>query len=140
MNFFKGRYGLDLLSLFLLVLGIILNIFDFTRIFAVALMFLVIFRLLSKNTYARRSESDKFNYYLDKLLRKFGLSLPYYLKDFTPMNLYTLYNNMKSFTEEKKLYKITKCPKCKQKLRLPRGKGSIVVTCKKCNNKFDLKT
>lgn len=140
MNFLKGRYGLDLLSLFLLILGMILNIFDYTRIFAVALMFIVIFRLLSKNFYNRRAESDKFNFYLDKLLKKFGYSLPYYLKEFTPRNMYTLHTKVKAWSDEKKLYKIKKCPKCKQKLRLPRGKGKIVVTCKKCSHKFDLKT
>ena len=37
-------------------------------------------------------------------------------------------------------YKITKCPNCNQKLRLPRGKGKIVVTCKKCLTKFDFRT
>lgn len=140
MKFLKGCYGLDLLSLTLFTLSLIFNLFKSTFILSLALVLIVIFRFISKNIYARRNESDKFNFYLDKLLKKFGVSLPYYLKEFNLSNLATFIYKFKASTEERKLYKITKCPKCKQKLRLPRGKGKIVVSCKKCNSKFDFKT
>ena len=32
------------------------------------------------------------------------------------------------------------CPKCKQTVRVPRGKGKIVITCPKCKEKFTKKT
>ncbi len=36
--------------------------------------------------------------------------------------------------------KVYKCPKCKQALRVPRGKGKILITCQSCGHKFQKKT
>ena len=33
-----------------------------------------------------------------------------------------------------------KCPKCRQQVRVPRGKGKIYITCPKCQEKFIKKT
>ena len=32
------------------------------------------------------------------------------------------------------------CPKCRQPVRVPRGKGKIMITCPKCKEKFQKKT
>ena len=32
------------------------------------------------------------------------------------------------------------CPKCRQPVRVPRGKGKIMITCPKCGEKFQKKT
>ncbi len=32
------------------------------------------------------------------------------------------------------------CPKCKQTVRVPKGKGKIAITCPKCKEKFTKKT
>ena len=32
------------------------------------------------------------------------------------------------------------CPKCRQSVRVPRGKGKIAITCPKCGEKFIRKT
>lgn len=32
------------------------------------------------------------------------------------------------------------CPRCNQRVRVPRGKGKIVITCPKCREKFTRKT
>jgi tRNA(Ile2) C34 agmatinyltransferase TiaS len=37
-------------------------------------------------------------------------------------------------------YRIEKCPSCGQLLRLPKNKGTILVTCSKCQEKFQIKT
>ena len=37
---------------------------------------------------------------------------------------------------EAKLFRFFKCPVCKQKLRVPKGKGKVEITCPKCGNKF----
>jgi len=37
-------------------------------------------------------------------------------------------------------YRVEKCPKCSQALRLPKNKGTILVTCSKCETKFKIKT
>lgn len=41
---------------------------------------------------------------------------------------------------ERRNYKHLTCPQCMQKLRVPRGKGKIMVTCTRCRNKFTTKT
>lgn len=32
------------------------------------------------------------------------------------------------------------CPRCRQQLRVPRGRGKIVITCPKCRHEFVKKT
>ena len=38
-----------------------------------------------------------------------------------------------------KKYRYFTCPKCKQRLRVPRGVGNVTITCKSCGTKFDKK-
>ena len=42
--------------------------------------------------------------------------------------------------EERRKYKVFICPTCKQKLRVPRGKGKISISCPKCGTSFIKKT
>jgi RNase P subunit RPR2 len=37
-------------------------------------------------------------------------------------------------------YKYLICPQCTQRLRVPRGKGRIRVTCTRCGNVFETKS
>ena len=37
-------------------------------------------------------------------------------------------------------HKYFACPKCKQSVRVPKGKGKIAITCPKCREKFVKKT
>ena len=37
-------------------------------------------------------------------------------------------------------YRYYDCPGCHQRLRVPKGKGQITVTCPKCHTKFDAKS
>ena len=140
MNFLNGAYGIDLLSLFLILLSCILNIWDVTRIFSIILLVYAFYRAFSKKIYKRREEYNIFYTYANKLLSKFGKSLPYNIPVYDLNNLSGSLNKLKSYYYEKKNYKITKCPNCSQKLRLPRHKGKIVVTCKRCSTKFDFRT
>lgn len=37
-------------------------------------------------------------------------------------------------------HKYFDCPKCRQPVRVPRGKGKIMITCPKCREKFQRKS
>lgn len=51
-----------------------------------------------------------------------------------------LFNRSLNDVKTHKNYKYFHCPNCKQKLRVPRGKGKIRVTCSKCGTQFEKKT
>lgn len=140
MNFLQGRYGVDFLSLLLILLSSILNIFYITRFFALIILIFAIYRAFSKKIYKRKEEYNVFFTYTNKFLKKFGKSLPYNLPVYDLNNLSIYSETLKKRVIEFKNYKVTRCPNCNQKLRLPRKKGKIIVTCKKCGNKFDFKT
>lgn len=140
MKFLQNTYGFDLLSTFLIFLSSILNIWSLTRALGYLILIYAIYRAFSKNIYKRRQEYNIFYTYVNKLFNKFGKSLPYNLPVLNLNNLTLVFNKTKYWYNQQKQYKITSCPNCKQKLRLPRGKGKILVTCKKCSTKFDFKT
>ncbi|MBB6716084.1 hypothetical protein [Clostridium gasigenes] len=140
MNFFKNTYGFDMFSVFLILLSSIFSIWDFTKYLGVALLLFAIYRAFSKDIYRRKMELNKFTIYANKLLGKFGKKLPSSVPNLDLNSLSVAINQIKLSMAQKKKYKIIKCPSCKQKLRLPRKRGKIVVTCKKCSNKFDSRT
>ena len=124
-NFIYGRYGVDQLSRFMLVVTFVLCILSFfTRGFAdsllstviLILIILVYFRMFSKNIYKRASENEK---YL-KLISGFKSSV----------------NSDPHLKEQKKYYRFFKCPGCGQKIRIPKGHGKIEIRCPKCSHKF----
>ena len=118
----QGRYGSDELSKFLTGVGmalIILNLITRVRIFNLLFwvcLFYAYFRMFSKNYSARYAENQKF------------LSMKNQLK-------YKWERN-KNLHEQKKIYHIYSCPYCKQKIRIPKGKGTIIITCPKCKQEF----
>lgn len=121
-RFMQGRYGSDELSKFLTGLGmvlIILNILTRSRIFNLLFwvcLFYSYFRMFSKNYSARYAENQKFLGLKNQLRYKV--------------------ENHKKLREQKKIYHIYSCPYCKQKIRIPKGKGTIIVTCPKCKQEF----
>lgn len=140
MNFFKGSYGFDMLSVFLILISSIFNIWDVTKLLGIALVLIALYRAFSKDIFRRKMELSKFTNFANKILSKFGKKLPSAMPNLDLNSLLMAFSQIKMSMEQRKRYKIIKCPSCKQKLRLPRGKGKIVVTCKKCSNKFDSRT
>lgn len=125
-NFMRGRYGVDQLSLALLILYFILTIIvtAFRIPFGGYVTMLIIiwcwFRILSRNTYKRAQENAKF---MGKI--------------------YPIQNKLKTKRKEwkeRKTHKFFTCPNCKQRLRVPKGRGTITITCPKCKTKFDKRT
>ncbi len=121
-----GRYGQDELGKFILSLSLILliiNLFVKTAALSAAALVLIIYsyyRIFSRDVSARYAENKKFLTSLDPLRRKF----------FSSKNKY----------DNRKVYKYIKCPKCKFEMKVPKNKGKIRVTCKKCGEKFIVKS
>lgn len=127
MKFMYGRYGNDELNQFLVKLvfiNLILSLFvrgssflsDLFYYFSIILLVFMYYRIFSKNYSKRYSEkiayleySNKIKVYLDK-------------------------NNKEK--SQRKEFRFYKCPSCKQKVRVPRGKGKISIHCPKCGVDF----
>lgn len=122
MEFMQGRYGADQLSKFLTGAGLVcavLTLLTGWRIFYGLFWILLIysyFRMFSKNHMARYQENQKFLGWKNRIT--------YW------------WSNRKKIREQKKIYHIYSCPFCKQKIRIPKGKGSIIITCPKCKQEF----
>ena len=125
-NFMYGRYGIDKFSIVLVIIGFILSLFlrfvniPFVILIAYIPLCIALFRILSKNSYKRQIENQKF-------LRIYYPSSQWFKKK---------YNHFK----EMQTHKFYKCPNCSQQLRVPRGRGKIEITCPKCKNNFIKKT
>ena len=121
-RFMQGRYGSDELSKFLsgtAMVLIILNLLTKSSIFNLLFWGCLIysyFRMFSKNYSARYAENQKFLALKNKWTYK--------------------WENQKRMREQKKIYHIYSCPYCKQKIRIPKGKGTIIITCPKCKQEF----
>ena len=121
-RFMIGRYGVDELSKFMVITAVILwvlNIFVDSRFFyswGMLILVLAYVRMFSKNVHKRYQENQKYLEIKSKVLARF--------------------RKEKSNMEQRKTHHIYKCPTCKQKIRIPRGKGRICITCPKCKTEF----
>lgn len=124
-RFMTGRYGMDQLNTAMMVLYIILYvIYLFTRwvildFIVLVLLFVTIFRMLSRNLERRRAENTRFLQLVRPVLRKF--------------------KSCRSRMQDKE-HRYFKCPNCGQQMRVPRGKGRITVHCRSCGATFEEKS
>ena len=124
IKFMKDRYGIDELYKFLLLICfvlIVINTFisnNIIRLFEVLLIVIIFYRYMPKNIKLRKKENDKYLEIKDKIIKLFD------------------YNKKKYKDRNTHMYK--KCPKCKQKIRLPLKKGKHTVKCPNCGNRFDV--
>lgn len=125
-KFMAGRYGVDQLSIFLIVVSLITLIIsrvfklNFLNIISLVLLVYAYYRAFSKKVYKRSFENTKF------------LNATYPIRS----KFRSLVNKVKGLKE----YKYFKCSECNQEVRVPRGKGKIVLTCPKCKNKMTRRT
>ena len=124
--FMYGRYGNDELTKFLMIASLVLLIISMIpflwpiSILPLALMGWSTFRSLSRKFDKRRRE------------------LNYYLRIKKPVvNFFKLSRNK---WRDRKTHIYFKCKKCKAVLRVPKGKGSIVVICTRCKDRIEKKT
>lgn len=124
IKFMKDRYGIDELYKFLLLICFVLLVINtfvsnnIIRLFEVLLNVIIFYRYMSKNIKLRKKENDKYLEIKDKIIKLFD------------------YNKKKYKDRNTHMYK--KCPKCKQKIRLPLKKGKHTVKCPNCGNRFDV--
>ena len=125
-QFMVGRYGVDEFSRFLLrfavammIVNLIIRIPVLNTVVLLLLVY-VYFRMFSRNIQGRYRENLKYK------------ELTWKIRSFL--------TSKKNQAADLKANHIYKCPKCGQKIRIPRGKGKIIVTCPKCKNEFEKKS
>ena len=121
-RFMAGRYGTDALNQFLSIVSIVLllvalltrvNLFTWV---GMGVLIWCYYRTFSRNIPKRTEENYKF----------------YTLKQ----QLEGKVRSLKEQWANRKLYHYYRCPQCRQKLRMPRGRGRIQISCPRCGTQF----
>ena len=121
-RFMAGRYGNDQLNQFIFIVAIISTVLEIiTRqslfyTLTLVLLILAYVRVFSRNINKRYEENMKFLQKKDAILNKF--------------------RRQKYYAAQRRNFHIYTCPQCKQKIRIPKGKGKISITCPKCRTSF----
>lgn len=117
-RFMAGRYGTDKLNMYILGAGVILCLLSlFIPVALVDLVLTVLSYGLMIWAISRTFSRNTYKRYQEN--RKFLLFLDR-VKD--------------------RQHRHFSCPKCRQPVRVPRGKGKIAIKCPKCGEKFIRKT
>ena len=121
-RFMQGRYGTDDFYKFLFwvaLIGIVINWFvkkPALNLVVTLILVYAMYRVLSKNHSARYAENQR------------------YLQATAKIRYW--FDQQKKLMEERKYHHIYTCPKCRQKIRIPTGKGKIMIRCPKCHHEF----
>lgn len=120
-----GRNGADQLALATMWGGLILWILNgllhwfIFYIGSLALMGYTLFRIFSRRIDKRRAENARFLNRVRPLQHKASA--------------------WRTRAQDKE-HRYFRCPNCKQQMRVPRGKGRIQVTCRRCGITFEIKS
>ena len=117
-RFMAGRYGTDKLNTLILGIGLVLCLVSIFVPVSMVNLVLVLLSYLFMGTAIFRSLSR--NTYKRYQENRRYLALRSRMKD--------------------KTHKYYRCPKCRQRTRVPKGKGKIAITCPQCKEKFIKKT
>ncbi len=130
-DFFNNRYGIDNLSIALIIISMLFVRYKYIWFFGVVLIGMAVFRILSKNRNKRLNELQIYNKFIYQIITFLN-------KIFDPLikKIKVYYTHFK----QRKYYKFLKCPECKNQLRLPKNKGMLKATCPVCKFKFLVKT
>ena len=124
--FMYGRYGTDELSKFLMILALILMVISWLPnlglVYFAALAFMgwSLLRTFSRKLDKRRRERERYLRLQKPIANFFKLS--------------------KNKWRDRKTHVYFKCKKCRAVLRVPKGKGSIVVICTRCKDRIEKET
>lgn len=125
-QFMQGRRGIDQFGRFLIMsVGILMllsmlfrgspTIYRIVYYTSIVVLVYSYFRMMSRNIYKRQQENSRYLSIVEK------------------------FTHRKTFNErrhEREAYSFFKCPTCGQKMRAPKGRGTIRVTCNRCGNEF----
>ncbi len=121
-RFMMGRYGADQFGQLLMGISVVLLLIslfsrlDIFYILALGLMGYEYYRMMSKQVDRRYEENQRFMNWRYRIVVK--------------------WNRKKEHFKQRKVYHFYKCPSCRQKVRVPKGKGKICITCPKCKTEF----
>ncbi len=130
-RFMYGRRGGDQLSLALMAVGILLTlvssivswfaikttayvVYVILQVISTAVFVLAVWRMFSRNIPARERENQKF------------------------LGVWRRFTGW--FKRDRKNFVYLNCADCKASLRVPKGKGTMIVTCPKCGREMRIKT
>lgn len=122
MQFMQGRYGADQMGQMLSAVSmvfLIISLFSRNQAWFLLAVIGIVYnyvRMFSKNISKRYAENQKYLNMTAGIRRKLA--------------------SWKSQLAQRKIYHIYRCPGCKQKIRVPRGRGKIEIRCPKCNTRF----
>ncbi len=117
-QFMQGRYGNDKLNMVILCAGLAVTIINlFIKLPLLNLILTLLSYILMGWAIFRCLSRNTFKRYQEN--RKYLMFLQKF-KD--------------------KEHRYYDCPRCRQQVRVPRGKGKISITCPKCKEKFIKKT
>lgn len=121
-RFMAGRYGTDALNQFLSILAVALLLVSlltrlglFTWLGLAALIYCY-FRTFSRNISRRTEENYRFCSFQEQLAGK--------------------WKGVKRRWADRNTYRYYRCPKCRQMLRVPKGRGRIEISCPRCGTQF----
>ncbi|MBE6067064.1 MAG: hypothetical protein E7211_05090 [Clostridium lundense] len=125
-NFMIGRNGVDHICIALIVgymaTSLIVSVTGIKALMIIGYILwgICLFRILSRDIIKRRKENMVFLQWWNKISYKF--------------------RNKSNEIKSMKNYRIFKCPNCKLKLRVPKGKGKVTITCSRCKTEFSKRT
>ncbi len=125
MRFMQGRYGNDRLGQAMLMAAlacVVLSLFriPFISTIGLAILVLTYYRMFSRQIAKRAAENQKYMQLEWKVRAKL--------------------QKKKQSLAQRRTHRIYKCPNCKQKIRVPRNRGRIAISCRKCGTEFIRRT
>lgn len=134
IQFMQGRNGMDQLAkaessliFALLILSVVLSLLPIQsagmalfllllEIVWIALFIHMYFRVFSRNISKRYAENQRYCTWRYRMTVK--------------------WSHVKSEWAQRRTHRFFRCPQCRQKVRVPKGRGKICITCPKCRTEF----
>jgi predicted RNA-binding Zn-ribbon protein involved in translation (DUF1610 family) len=110
-----GRNGVDDITRVVVIISIIVYLISAVfklpvfGVITLILLYYALFRMISRNKEKRMLENQKYVNYIQAFKLNF---------------------------EQRKTHRIFVCKRCGKKIRVPKGKGKIEITCPLCGNKM----